>query len=137
VTVARAAGVDDILAHADADDCALLGASARLALDIDVAERAYVAVRTRFPGSAEAARAAFFLARIAADRRDDVASARLLRRYLAEAPAGDLLEEARGRLIEELAAAHDGGARAEAERYLASWPNGPHATLARTLAGGT
>ena len=52
--------------------------------------------------------------------------------YLREQPSGALAREALGRLIEAYQAAGDRvSARATAERYLKSYPDGPHATLAR------
>jgi outer membrane protein assembly factor BamD (BamD/ComL family) len=52
--------------------------------------------------------------------------------YLKEQPGGALAREALGRLIEAYQAAGDRvSARAAAERYLKSYPDGPHATLAR------
>src|SRR4029079_116567 len=97
------------------------------------AAQAYRAVRDRFPGSNEAARAAFSLGRIAHDGpgADPSAAARWFATYLAEAPQGSLAEEAAGRLIEARLEAHDrGGARDAAERYLRRYPGGPHAAVA-------
>jgi len=52
--------------------------------------------------------------------------------YLKEQPSGALAREALGRLIEAYQAAGDRvSSRAAAERYLKSYPDGPHATLAR------
>ncbi len=52
--------------------------------------------------------------------------------YLKEQPGGALAREALGRLIEAHQAAGDPiSGRAAAERYLKSYPDGPHATLAR------
>ena len=52
--------------------------------------------------------------------------------YLKEQPSGALAREALGRLIEAYQATGDRvSSRAAAERYLKSYPDGPHATLAR------
>jgi hypothetical protein len=54
-----------------------------------------------------------------------------------EQPSGALAREASGRLLEACIAAGDGaGARDAATRYLARYPSGPHAALARRVLSG-
>lgn len=119
----------DLLAEADA---------ARYAGDLDRATDILTTVRQRFAGSDAAAAAAFALGRIAFDARHDlVAAGDWFDTYLRERPSGPLAREALGRALEARHRAGD-DARAEllAVRYLGSYPDGPHANLARKLAGG-
>jgi outer membrane protein assembly factor BamD (BamD/ComL family) len=63
-------------------------------------------------------------------------AARWFAAYLAEAPAGSYARDAAGRLIEAHQRAGDAAAAAQAaERYLATYPKGPHADLARSILG--
>jgi hypothetical protein len=72
-------------------------------------------------------------------RRAHGEAARWFEVYLRERPRGDLAREAAGRLIEARLGARDRpAARAAARAYLARYPDGPHAALARaTLASRT
>jgi len=118
-------------------DVLLLGNTARFAGSAKRADQAYRAVRERFPHTHEAAMAAFFLGRIAYDDwRRFPEAARWFDTYLTDEPDGILTREASGRLMEAQRAA---GSRARASEtatsYLARYPNGPHAPLARSLIG--
>ncbi len=128
-------GFEGICATAPAADLQALADTARLAGDGARARQAMQALRQRFPGSPEAAAAAFLLARAAQDGAHDYATAiRWLSTYLVEQPNGMFAVEARGRLIEAADAMGDAGAaRRAAERYLAAHPKGPHAAYARTV----
>jgi outer membrane protein assembly factor BamD (BamD/ComL family) len=99
------------------------------------AVQAYGALRTRFPGTPEAATAAFILGRIAQDQnRDDAHAAGWFGLYLREQPNGELAADALGRLVEASDRMHDeAGAVRAAERYLAAYPTGPHAEYARRV----
>jgi len=134
---AEAAGFDRTTATASAADLALLADAARLAGDLARATAVLGALRRRFAGSPQAAQAAFTLGRIAFDRRGAYGeAARWFGAYLAEAPSGPLAREAAGRRMEALSRSSDAaGARAAAEQYLGRYPSGPHAELARRLAG--
>jgi len=117
----------ELLARANAD---------RYAGRFDAATESLDAVRRRFRGSDDAATAAFELGRIAFDGHHDFGAAGdWFDTYLRERPAGALAREALGRAIE---ARHRAGDTARAEqlatRYVAMYPDGPHATLARRLA---
>jgi hypothetical protein len=116
-------------------DLLLLGDTAHFAGSIDRAEQAFRSVRGRFPGGHEAAVAAFSLGRIAYDeRRNFGGSADWFQTYLREEPAGTLAREASGRLIEAYRAAGNlAAARDAAATYLAAYPAGPHAALARSI----
>jgi hypothetical protein len=113
----------------------MLGDVARLAGQPARATEAFDALRARHPDDRRAADAAFMLGRIAFDARADYAgAARWFDRYAIEAPSGTYAREAAGRAIEAHKRAGDlAGARDRAQSYLARWPEGPHAALARTL----
>lgn len=117
----------ELLARANAD---------RYAGRFDAAIESLDAVRRRFRGSEHAATAAFELGRIAFDgQRDFGAAGDWFETYLRERPSGALAREALGRAIEARQRGGD-AERAEqlATRYVAMYPDGPHATLARRLA---
>ncbi len=126
-------GIGRVLARSTAADILLLGDAARLAGRVGPATHAYNTARRRFPRSDAASMAAFSLGRMAFDQQRDFAQAsRWLEVYLDEKPGGSLEREAMGRLIE----AHNrAGASAKASsvarRYLARYPNGPHARYAK------
>lgn len=131
-------GVDAVLERAGGAELVDLGSAARLSRKPSVAARFYETARHRFAGSDAAAVAAYHLGRMAFDGRGAWAEAeRWFAVYLAERPRGALAPEALGRSIEcarnlKLHAR----ARELAARYLAAYPNGAHAGLATTLAGG-
>ncbi len=127
---------DSICESGSADDVVTLGDTARLSNDARRAKSAYEAVRRRFPSSAEAGLAAFALGRMAAHRADHREAARWFDVFSSERPNDRLAREALGRAME----AHDHAgnvaeARARADRYLTSYPDGPHAKLARKIKG--
>jgi TolA-binding protein len=124
--VCRSADAVELLALADA--ARLSGRTAR-------AVEALLVLRQRFPGSLNAATAAFALGRVAFERRSDYTeAARWFSTYLDEQPSGPLMGDAIGRLME---ARHRGGersaARRDAERYLQRFPEGPYAGTARAI----
>ncbi|AUX33122.1 MULTISPECIES: FecR domain-containing protein [Sorangium] len=135
LAAAELEGFDAICAAASAHDLRALGDVARLGGNPARAGQAFTSLRARFPGSPEAAAAAFMLGRIAQDQsKDHAGAAGWFTRYLSERPGGENAAEAAGRLIE---AAHEmgdeAGARRAAERYLAAHPSGPHAAYARRV----
>lgn len=116
----------ELLAAADA---------ARYQGDFDRAIESLQAVRRRFAGTDAAASAAFELGRITFDARRDFARAGdWFDTYLRERPNGAFAREALGRALE---ARHRAGDPTQAEhlavRYLAAYPDGPHAKLARKI----
>ncbi|WP_438007618.1 FecR domain-containing protein [Sorangium sp. So ce321] len=135
LAAAEREGFDALCATASAGDLHALGDAARLGGSTARAVQAFTALRRRFPGSPEAASAAFLLGRIAQDQSNDPAgSARWFTRYLTEHPGGAFAADAAGRLVEaEDRRGDDAGARRAAERYLAAYPNGSHAAYARRL----
>lgn len=119
---------------ATAKDALLLADAARYVGRMSDSERAHRILRERFPGSAEAALAAFGLGRLRFEASDDEAAVRWLELYLAERPDGVLGPEALGRILE--ARIRSGAleeARRVARRYLARAPSGPQAAVARQL----
>lgn len=135
LAAAEADGFDALCASASAGDVAALADVARLGGSAARSGQALSALRERFPGSPEAASAAFLLGRAAQDRyRDPAGAVQWFERYLAEAPGGPLAAEARGRLVELKDRMGDtAGARAAAERYLERYPDGPHGAFARSV----
>jgi transmembrane sensor len=102
--------------------------AARLAGRPEEERAALLACRRRAPGQAAAAQAAYLLGRASGGAE----AAQWFETYLREQPQGLLAREAAGRLIESYrASGNTGAARAAAARYLARYPHGPHASLAR------
>jgi tetratricopeptide (TPR) repeat protein len=130
-------GESPLLRTSTAEDLILLGNAARFGGRPELAEKAYEAVRASSPGGSSAALCAYYLARIALDTRGDRALAiRFLRTYLREAKNGELAPSARARLMDLLTKQGDtAGAQAVAREYLTLHPRGPHADVARKLAG--
>ena len=134
---ARTAGIGGIVERAQAAELVELGSAARLARAPADAARLYEAARRRFPGSDAAATSAYHLGRMAFDGRAAWSEAgRWFAVYLAERPGGALAPEALGRSMECAAKLGDRPrAREIAARYLAVYPRGAHAPLAKTLVG--
>lgn len=117
-----------------AKDVLLLADAARYLGRKPESERAHRILRERFPGSAEAALAAFGLGRLRFEAADDEAAVRWLELYLAESPDGLLEPEALGRMLEaRIRSGAPEDARRIARRYLARAPSGPLAAAAREL----
>jgi hypothetical protein len=92
-----------------------------------------LACRRRFPGTEQGAVAAYELGRASTPAE----AATWFDAYLREQPGGPLAREALGRLLEARAGAGDDvGARDAASRYLAKFPDGPQAPLARRVLSG-
>lgn len=125
---AERVGVDVIYDESDSEGLMSLARAARFVGRADISGGALLSCRRRFPGSANAAMAAYLLGRVAAPA--DAVS--WFSTYLREQPDGTWAREASGRLIEAYqatgakTAAHDA-----AKRYLERYPGGPHAELAR------
>jgi transmembrane sensor len=128
VKTAQRRGLSGIYQTGAGDDLLALARAARFTGRMDVAREALMACRARFAGSPQAAMSAFLLGRSA----NGASAAEWFSTYLKEQPGGALAREALGRLIEAYQAAGDRvSERAVAERYLKTYPDGPHATLAR------
>ena len=99
------------------------------------ARTALLVLRRRFVGSPEAGTAAFTLGRMAFERRGDYReAARWFEVYLAEQPAGPLMGDAAGRLLEARERQGDRErTRRQAQSYLKRFPDGPYAPRARRI----
>jgi hypothetical protein len=129
IAAAERIGLSKIYQSAGADELLDLAHAARLAGRADVDRAALVACRNRFHGG-PAATAAYYLGTMSGPAE----AARWFETYLEEQPKGVLASVAAGRLIESYQRAGDGtSARSAATRYLASYPNGPQAALARQV----
>ncbi len=129
-------GVDRTLVERSSEDLALLADAAHYLHRDDVAERALLAQRKRFPGSTRAKDAAFLLGRIV-EARPGSASAALAwyDRHLEEAPDGVYASEALGRKMTVLGRlGGEQAARPVAEEYLRRYPAGSYARAARAYA---
>lgn len=130
----EALGFDRVQASAAAANMLLLGDVARLAGRPERARGAYLTMRQRFFTDPSKAQAAFALGLLAFP---GPAAASWFETYLAESPSGPLAREALGRLLEVHHRTGDPtAALEEAERYLAQYPGGPHADLARSVLSG-
>ena len=132
---ARAAGLSPILANESAADLLILASSARYAREGLGAQQVLLSLRERFPGSPEAAVAAFDLGKLSFDELADFAGAeRWFAVVLEEQPDGPLAQDALGRLMEgRVRQGNRAGAEDAARRYLEKFPGGPQAGLARSL----
>jgi hypothetical protein len=131
LATAEGEGFERLLGSLSAGELLRLGDVARYARQHARAREAYLAVRERFRGTLSAASAAYSLGLITAERSD---SLEWFETYVDEAPSGPLAAEALGRLIEAAAGRPpDAHARALARTYLEHHPDGPHASLARSL----
>jgi transmembrane sensor len=133
--VAELSGFKGACASANAAELLLLGDAARLAGRADRAREALLALRQRFPRDSRRAAAAFALGKVAFDGRGAYGeAAEWFATSIREAPGGPLAREAAGRRLEALRHTGDqAGARAAATDYLARYPDGPHAPVARTI----
>lgn len=129
------AGFDEECERASSADLLVLADAALFSHRSDRALQALMSVRKRFPGSSAAAVAAFKLGVIAFDHHGSYAEAqRWFETYLQERPGGSFAREARGRLMEvDVRSGHVEAARVRAREYLARYPSGPHARVAREL----
>jgi hypothetical protein len=123
-------GLDDIYAKGSAQDLLSLARAARFVGRRDVSSGALFGCRKRFPGTTEAAAAAYLLGRNAPPEQ----AVKWFSAYLSEEPGGTWAREASGRLIEAHQANGDTrAARDAAKRYLARYPDGPHADFAKKV----
>jgi ferric-dicitrate binding protein FerR (iron transport regulator) len=128
-------GLDGLLSKASRADLAALADAARYARRFDVARRALLAERERFPGSVQANEAAFFLGGLAeADAASAPTALEWYERYLAESPQGTYASQVLGRklmIVYRLRGRE--AARPLALGYLNQYPKGPYARYARNL----
>ena len=129
---AEHAGFDKVCQTATSRELLVLADAARLFEHKARAATALRVLRQRFPSSADASTAAFTLGRLAFEQKHDYPEAALwFATYLHEQPAGPLMGDAFGRLMEaRLRAGDQAGARLDAEQYLRRFPEGPYASQA-------
>jgi hypothetical protein len=127
-------GLDAALAEVSSAELAALADAARYSRRDDVARRALLAQRRRFPRSARANDAAFLLGRLEEATQQPEAALTWYSRYLDESPHGTYVSEALGRKMTLVQRVH-GPARAIpiAEEYLRRFGSGTYAAAAREL----
>jgi transmembrane sensor len=127
---AQHAGVVSLYRSAPADALLRLAQVGQLSGHREMERDALLACRRRFPGTPQAAVAAYELGRAASNAE----AATWFDAYLAEQPNGSLAREALGRLLEAHSlAGNDAAARDVAKQYLARYPQGPHTPLAHRV----
>lgn len=137
VRQAENGGLEACLAEVSSRDLSSLGDAARYARHNDVARRALVAQRRRFPQSDAAHDGAFLLGRIDEAEQSRSHALEWYERYLREMPNGTYASEALGRrmnLTQQLFG--EDRARDVAEEYLLRFPQGAYAERARALVRG-
>jgi ferric-dicitrate binding protein FerR (iron transport regulator) len=132
---AHASGFEAACESASPSELLQLADGARLSGNPASARQPLLRLRSAFPGDSRRAAAAFTLGKIAFDQtRAYAEAAEWFATSIREQPGGSLAREAAGRLIEaRRRSGDDAGARRAAEGYLARYPDGPHADLARSL----
>ncbi len=130
-------GLDDVLSGASNADLAAFADAARYGRNNDLAQRALLAQRQRFPQTLAGRDAAFLLGTLDeshAGRDAQTSALRWYGRYLVENPTGSYSGQALGRRLVLLDAIHDrAAAREAASLYLAKFPSGPYAAKARRI----
>lgn len=124
-------GFDRVLARSSTSDLVALADAARYAGSFGRARAALLAARAR----GARGRSAFLLGKLAADHLGASGEAiTWFQTYLSEEPGGGLAEQALGRIVELRKRSGDqGGARAAATAYLARYPSGAYAALAKSI----
>lgn len=132
---ADAHGFQSVCDSATPAELLLLGDAARVSGRADRATEALFTLRRRYPHDSRRAAAAFALGKVAFDQRHAYGqAAEWFSTCVREQPNGPLVREALGRQIEALRNSGDGaGAQRAAREYLAHYPDGPHADIARSV----
>jgi hypothetical protein len=127
-------GLDATLASSSAAELTSLADAARYTKHNDLARQALLGLRARFPGTARASDAAFFLGRLA-EQPSAASSAAVAwyETYLRESERGPYAGEALGREIALLARTDRVRAQGAARTYLEHFPHGTQAELAKSL----
>jgi len=127
-------GLDVTLASASAAELTSLADAARYTRRSDLARQALLGLRARFPSTARAGDAAFFLGRLAeTPASSSGAAVTWYETYLRESAQGPYAGEALGREIALLARTDRARASRAAQLYLERFPHGTQAELAKTL----
>ncbi|WP_437626476.1 FecR domain-containing protein [Sorangium sp. So ce1151] len=135
VDEAQRRGLDASLAESSNEELSALADAARYTRRSDIARRALLAQRRRFPATQRGKDAAFLLGRLAETQEGGAAALAWFETYLKEAPQGAYASEALGRKMVIVQRLH-GDAQAEtvARAYLRRFPGGTYAQAARALA---
>ncbi|WP_437726973.1 FecR domain-containing protein [Sorangium sp. So ce861] len=135
VDEAQRRGLDASLAESSNEELSALADAARYTRRNDIARRALLAQRRRFPATQRGKEAAFQLGRLAETQEGAAAALAWFETYLKEAPQGAYASEALGRKMVIVQRLH-GDAQAEtvARAYLRRFPGGTYAQAARALA---
>lgn len=134
---ARDVGLERLALRLDRAALADLADSARLGGDPSAALLLLGALERRFADSEAASRASFLAGRLLAQQERHAEAISAFERYLERHPDGTYAGETRGRLMQTYAAAGEQRrARAQAEVYLARYPEGPYRLLASSLIAG-
>jgi len=129
---AQRRGLDNVLSTGTPSELAALADAARYGRNTQLARRALLAERKRFPGAAAARGAAFFLGGIEPD--GSAAALGWYETYLAESPNGPYAPQALGRRM--MLVHRRGGAPASAplaREYLTRFAQGPYASAAHKI----
>jgi hypothetical protein len=131
---AEAHGLEKALVEVDSTALMALSDASRYSGRPEVAVRALVAERQRFPDTTFAHAAAFLLGKLADDRGEVAAGLAWYRRYLSETPDGPYAAEALGRkmLAIERISGRD-AARSIASEYVQRFPNGTYMLQAHAI----
>jgi TolA-binding protein len=135
VELAQREGIDELLDTLDVESLWQLASAARYARKGQVATETLKALKKRFGQSRRARTASFMLGRVALElQKDPNAAQDWFTKYINEDPGGPLAEEALGRLIDacQKAGKHT-VAKKNADAYLARYPDGLFAGLARSV----
>ncbi len=135
VDEAQRRGLDASLAQSSNEELSALADAARYTRRNDIARRALLAQRRRFPATQRGKEAAFLLGRLAETQEGGAAALAWFETYLKEAPQGAYASEALGRKMVIVQRLH-GDAQAEtvARAYLRRFPGGTYTQAARALA---
>jgi hypothetical protein len=132
---AEAAGFTAEVERAQAGELMMLADAARFSGSPAHAKEALLAARRRFSVRGQSA---FLLGKIAADQQGSPGEAvTWFETYLQEQGGGPLAEQALGRIVDLTRRSNPAGARDAAARYLARYPEGSYAALARSLTAST
>lgn len=132
LAAAQKRGIDSVLSAGSQAELAALADAARYGRKTQLARRALLAERKRFPGAAAARGAAFFLGGIEADGSS--AALGWYETYLAESPAGSYAPQALGRRM-MIVHRRDGitASASLAREYLKRFAQGPYASAAHKI----
>ena len=137
VTIAEARGISQLLTSAPADQLQELAQAARYSGQLDLAERVWTRMASRFSSSVTGKNAVFFLGRLDEQRGRQTSALSRYESYLRISPRGVYAQEAWGRKLQltQQSAGHQ-ATRAVAEQYVERFPKGPYAETARRIIAG-